>query len=65
MRIISHDGMNATVAAGGTTLVVNVMLIEDAAVGDYVLVHAGFAIRKIDEREAAQTIKALNALVEQ
>lgn len=63
MKIASIDGMNATATAGGSTLAVNVMLLDGITVGDYVLVHAGFAIRKIDEDEANETIKILNAIV--
>ena len=41
----------------------SLMMIDDIAVGDYVLIHAGFAIEKIDEEEARLTIQALrNAL---
>jgi hydrogenase expression/formation protein HypC len=34
-------------------------LLEDAGVGDYVIVHAGFAIHKIDEAAAMETLKFL------
>ena len=37
----------------------SLMMIDDVAVGDYVLIHAGFAIEKIDEEEAQLTLKAL------
>jgi len=37
----------------------SLMMIEDVKVGDYVLIHAGFAIEKIDENEAHLTLKAL------
>ena len=41
----------------------SLMMIDDIAVGDYVLIHAGFAIEKIDEEEARLTLQALrNAL---
>ncbi len=39
------------------------MLMEDAKVGDYVIVHAGFAINKIDEEAALQTIKDLKTFL--
>jgi hydrogenase expression/formation protein HypC len=35
------------------------LLLEDAGVGDYVIVHAGFAIHKIDEAAALETLKFL------
>ena len=37
----------------------SLMMIDDIQVGDYVLIHAGFAIEKIDEDEAQLTLKAL------
>jgi hydrogenase expression/formation protein HypC len=42
----------------------SLMMIEDVRVGDYVLIHAGFAIEKIDEDEALQTLKALRDALE-
>ena len=35
------------------------MLLEDASVGDFVIVHAGFAIKKLDEASATETIRLL------
>ena len=37
----------------------SLMMIDDVEVGDYVLIHAGFAIEKIDEEEARLTLQAL------
>ena len=37
----------------------SLMMIDDVAVGDYVLIHAGFAIERIDEEEARLTLQAL------
>lgn len=37
----------------------SLMMIDDVAVGDFVLIHAGFAIEKIDEQEARLTLQAL------
>lgn len=62
MKIESIEGTAARVTAGGSKLIANVMLIDEPEVGEYVLVHAGFAIRKIDESEALETIRALNEL---
>ena len=41
---------------GGVSREVNVMLV-DAKVGDYVLVHAGYAIQVLDKKEAKETLK--------
>jgi hydrogenase expression/formation protein HypC len=37
----------------------SLLLVEDAAVGDYVIVHAGFALHKIDEAAAMESLKIL------
>jgi hydrogenase expression/formation protein HypC len=57
----------ATIDVDGVQRQANLLLLEDAAVGDYVIVHAGFAIHKIDEATALETIQFLKeaaALVE-
>ncbi len=51
----------ATVDIGGVKRQVNVACVE-ARVGDWVLVHVGFAMARIDEREAAATLKILQEL---
>ncbi|MEW6554597.1 MAG: HypC/HybG/HupF family hydrogenase formation chaperone [Actinomycetota bacterium] len=49
----------ALIEIGGVRKDVSVMLVDDVRVGDYVLVHAGFAIEKIDEHEAHKTLELL------
>lgn len=61
---ISTDTATAVVDAGGARKRISVTLVDDLAVGDYVLVHAGFAINKIDEDEAMKTIELLRELAE-
>lgn len=56
-RIISIEGSMAEVSAGGAIFKAGLHMIENAEVGDYILLHAGFAIQKISEIEAAETIK--------
>jgi hydrogenase expression/formation protein HypC len=56
-RIVSIDGKMADVSAGGAIFKAGLHMIENAEVGDYILLHAGFAIQKISEKEAAETIK--------
>ena len=62
MQIESIDGETAVVGVAGTRREASVALLENPAVGDYVLVHAGFAIRTIDETEAQETARLLNEL---
>jgi hydrogenase expression/formation protein HypC len=57
------DGM-AKVDVGGTRKDASLMLLEEASLGDYVIVHAGFAIEKVDEEEAEKTLKIVDELIE-
>jgi len=59
---VSIDGTMAEVSAGGTIFRAGLQMIENASVGDYVLLHAGFAIQKISEEEAAETLKILREI---
>lgn len=57
MQIRKIDGNVAKAVLSGTTRQVYLdVLDEEAQVGDYVIVHAGFAIHKIDEKEARETL---------
>ncbi len=62
---ITHieDNM-ATIDVDGVQRKASMLLLEDAAVGDYVIVHAGFAIHKIDEAAAMETLKFLKEAAE-
>lgn len=58
MEITAITDKTADVAIGGVTRQVRLDLIDAApAVGDYVIVHAGFAIRRLDRDDALETIK--------
>jgi hydrogenase expression/formation protein HypC len=63
-KIVSIDGTMAEVSAGGTLFRAGLHMIEDAKVGDYVLLHAGFAIQKISEKEAEETMRLFDELNE-
>jgi hydrogenase expression/formation protein HypC len=56
-KIVSIDGSMAEVSAGGAIFKAGLHLLEDARVGDYILLHAGFAIQKISEEDAAETLR--------
>ncbi|MFZ2524857.1 MAG: HypC/HybG/HupF family hydrogenase formation chaperone [Candidatus Ferrigenium altingense] len=49
-------GDSAVVNLGGVRKEISLALVEDIAVGDYVIVHVGFALQKLDPEEAAQTL---------
>jgi hydrogenase expression/formation protein HypC len=63
-KVISSDEMLALVDIDGIQRSVSVMLLPDAKQGDFVLVHAGFAIQLIDEKEAEITMGLLKELAE-
>jgi hydrogenase expression/formation protein HypC len=56
-RIVSIDGRMAEVSAGGAIFKAGLHMIENAEIGDYILLHAGFAIQKISEKEAEETLR--------
>ncbi|MFH1155608.1 MAG: HypC/HybG/HupF family hydrogenase formation chaperone [Pseudomonadota bacterium] len=55
-RIIEINDTVATVDVDGVKRQASIMLLDDVSVGDYVIVHAGFAISKLDEETAEQTL---------
>ncbi|MDI6795936.1 MAG: HypC/HybG/HupF family hydrogenase formation chaperone [Desulfatibacillaceae bacterium] len=64
-RIESLDGQQGVVDVGGGVLLpVNLSLIEEPAVGDYIIVHAGFGIQKMDKARAQEALEMLKALTD-
>lgn len=53
---IDPTGQTARVAVGAVNKDCSLALIEDAAVGDYVLIHVGYALNRISAEEAAETL---------
>jgi len=53
-QLVADD--SAIVNFGGVRKEISLALVEDVAVGDYVIVHVGFALQKLDPEEAAQTL---------
>jgi hydrogenase expression/formation protein HypC len=64
-QIKSIDGYLAEVELGHLTRQANLQLTPEARVGDYVLLHTGFAINIIDQDEAEETLKLLAEIAEQ
>jgi len=62
-RITKIDNQMATIDMEGAQREVSLLLLEDARIGDYVIVHAGFAIHKIDEAAAMESLKLLREMV--
>lgn len=61
-KIVALQDMLATVEIGGVTRKISVMLLPETHVGEFVLVHAGFAIQLIDEEEAEKTLELFKEL---
>ncbi len=62
VEIVDAENQIAKVEVGGVRRNVNTALINDTRLGDYVLIHVGFAMSKIDEREAEETLRLLHEL---
>jgi len=67
VELLDDDLQLAKVNVGGVRRNINVGLVNDGervAVGDWVLIHVGFALAKIDEEEAQSTLRALEDIGE-
>ena len=62
-RITKIENNMATIDVGGVQREASLLLLEDARVGDYVIVHAGFAIQKLDESAAQETLDLLREAI--
>jgi hydrogenase expression/formation protein HypC len=63
-RVVQIEEGLGLVELGGVVREASFMLLPDAQVGDYVLLHAGYALQKVDEAEAEETIRLLAELAE-
>jgi len=63
-KIISINGDMADVSIGGNIVKVGIQMLDNIQKGDYVLVHAGFALQKINEKEALETLQLLKEMDE-
>ncbi|HEY9186805.1 MAG TPA: HypC/HybG/HupF family hydrogenase formation chaperone [Ignavibacteria bacterium] len=63
-KIISISNETAIAEIGDVKREISLMLLPEAEVNDYVLIHAGYAIQKIDEDEANKTLELLKQMDE-
>lgn len=61
-KVIEKEGSDAVVEIGGVKRKASLMLLPDVQIGDYVILHAGFAISKLDENEAKETLDLIKQL---
>ena len=64
LKILSVDGRQAVGEAGGLTQKLRVDFIPDIRPGDYVMVHAGFAIEKLTEQQAKENLACIQEAVD-
>lgn len=62
VEIVDAENFIAKVEIGGVRRGVNIGMLDDLKIGDYVLVHVGFAMSKVDEKEAHETLRLLQEL---
>ncbi len=62
-KIIEINDNVAKVDVDGVIRETSIMLMDDIKIGDYVIVHAGFAINKIDEQVALQTLEDMRTIL--
>jgi hydrogenase expression/formation protein HypC len=62
-KIVKIDGNVAIIDVDGVRREASLLLLEDVHVGDYVIVHAGFALQKLDEEGALETLRLLKETV--
>lgn len=58
-QVVSIEGDVAQASVGGTIVTAGLQLVEDVKVGDYILIHTGFALQKISEEEAQETLQTI------
>lgn len=63
-KVVEIQNNMAKVEIGGVIREVSMDICPDASVGDYVLIHTGFAIQKVDEKEALETLDLLRKMAE-
>ena len=64
MELIKRDGDRGIVALGEVEREVSLALIDEAELGDYLIIHAGFAIERLDPEAAAETLELFRELAE-
>jgi hydrogenase expression/formation protein HypC len=63
-KVIEIEKSVAKVDVGGVSREISLDLCPDVSVGEYVLIHTGFAIQKVDEEEAKETLDLLRQMAE-
>jgi hydrogenase expression/formation protein HypC len=65
MRVTEIRGDRGLADIGGVTRQIDLRFLDDVRIGDYVIVHAGFALQKLDQGEAEETLSLLREMLQQ
>jgi hydrogenase expression/formation protein HypC len=63
-RVVTVDGPEALVTIENVEYKASLLMLDNVQPGDYVMLHAGFAIQKIDQAEAELTLQLLNEVAD-
>ena len=63
-KVVERNGDAAIVELGGVRREISLMLLDGISVGEWVIVHAGFAIERLSEEEAEQTLSLLREIAD-
>ena len=66
VEIVDYENSIAKVEVGGVKRNINIGMLgpDEVSIGDYVLIHVGFAMSKVDEAQAADTLRVLKEIGE-
>ena len=62
MKIVKIDGAKGVVEAAGVRRKADLQMLSGLKVGDYIMLHAGFAIQKLDPKEAKKTLDIISQI---
>ncbi|MBI5177687.1 MAG: HypC/HybG/HupF family hydrogenase formation chaperone [Nitrospinae bacterium] len=62
MELVEHNGFRGVARLGGVSREINLLLVPDVKIGDYVIIHAGCAISVLSRDEAQKTIDLLRGV---
>jgi hydrogenase expression/formation protein HypC len=65
MRLIEIDGFSGVAEVDGVTRQVRLDLLPEVSLGDYILIHAGLAIARVDQEHAEETLALLRRLADE
>ncbi len=61
-KVLSIDGETARVSVGGAVFIAGLQMVNDVNEVDYIMLHAGFAIGKLSEEDALETLRLLKEM---